>query len=110
MHDETLLLVARERVTASLGLAPTRHDCRVRTRRDRAPALLAVARATRRTLARLGAGLRKAWRASNEMYEVAYEVDHPWEHEGPLRWRGAGRRARLLGNVLDVGPAEDRRC
>ena len=113
MHPEELRRIAVDRIGETLERASRRH-LHGRTPRNRRPLgarLLASVVTTGSAFCRcavvLAKGVARGWRLNREVQERLYDAQHPWEHEGPLRWQGRGGHARLVGSHLPTQPEGD---
>lgn len=66
------------------------------------------ARLLRTALVRVGTVLAKAWRDNVYAQQRWLELQSPWDHEGPLRWRRAPGGYRLVGAQLPSVVNRDR--
>jgi hypothetical protein len=65
-----------------------------------------VRRALPRWSAAVARGLRHAWAQSEAAQEAIFEINTPWRHDGPLRWRPGNRGWELHGTWPAVAPIE----
>ncbi len=111
MHPEILRRIAADRIDEMLrgtsGQRP-RRCAATRTVRAGLPVLVgAIGLALRRCAVAVAGGVVRAWRMNADVQRRLYAAQHPWEHEGPLRWQGRRSRPRLVGRHLPTRWEED---